>query len=150
LEFRVTDKYRNPTPTTDAIISDLLGRIILIRRKNPPHGWAIPGGFVNEGESLEQACAREAREETGLVVELVSQLFTYSDPKRDPRQHTVSTVYACRAPDGAQPEGRDDALEARWYAEGEVPWAELCFDHAAILRDYFEWTRTGRRRARWP
>ena len=142
--------YRNPKPTADAIIAGTDGRIVLIRRKNPPHGWAIPGGYVDEGESLERACAREAREETGLEVELVSQLFTYSDPKRDPRQHNISTVYACKAKPGAIPKGGDDAADARWFAENEVPWSELCFDHAAILRDYFEWKRSGKRRALWP
>jgi 8-oxo-dGTP diphosphatase len=143
-------EYKNPKPTVDAIIADAGGRIVLIRRKNPPHGWAIPGGFVDEGESLEHACLREAREETTLEVELVSQLFSYSDPKRDPRLHTISTVFACRAPAGVAPRGDDDAAEARWYAERDVPWAEMAFDHAAILRDYFEWTRTGKRRALWP
>ena len=113
--------YRNPKPTVDAIIADAQGRIVLIRRKNPPHGWAIPGGFVDEGEPLEHACAREAKEETGLDVELVSQLFAYSDPKRDPRLHTISTAYACRAKAGAEPKGADDALEARWFSEHNVP-----------------------------
>ena len=139
--------YKNPIPTTDAIIAGADGRVVLILRKNEPHGWAIPGGFVDEGEELGRACLREAKEETGLEVELVAQLFTYSDPRRDPRKHTVSTVYACRARPGDEPRGDDDALEARWFAEGEVPWKELCFDHAEILRDYFEWVRTGKRRA---
>lgn len=139
--------YKNPIPTTDAIIAGADGRVVLILRKNEPHGWAIPGGFVDEGEELGRACLREAKEETGLEVELVAQLFTYSDPRRDPRKHTVSTVYACRARPGDEPRGDDDALEARWFAEGEVPWKALCFDHAEILRDYFEWVRTGKRRA---
>ena len=143
-------EYKNPKPTTDAIIADAGGRIVLIKRKNPPHGWAIPGGFVDEGESIEHACRREAKEETGLDVDLVSQLFTYSDPKRDPRQHNVSTVYACTAPAGREPKGADDALEARWFTESTVPWPELCFDHAAILRDYFHWAKTGERRRLWP
>lgn len=143
-------EYKNPKPTTDAIIAGPDGRIVLIRRKNPPKGWAIPGGFVDEGEAIEHACRREAREETGLEVELVSQLFTYSDPKRDPRQHNVSTVYACKVLAGSEPKGADDAAEASWFSEATVPWSELCFDHGAILRDYFEWTRTGKRRALWP
>ena len=137
--------YRNPKPTVDAIIEAVDGRIVLIQRKNPPRGWALPGGYVDEGESLEHACAREAREETGLTVELVSQLFTYSDPKRDPRQHNVSTVYACKLKSGTL-EGADDAEEARWFAEAQVPWQELAFDHAQILRDYFRWAKTSKKR----
>ena len=139
-------EYRNPAPTTDAIIAGDDGRVVLILRKNEPHGWALPGGFVDEGEELGVACRREAREETGLDVELVTQLFTYSDPKRDPRKHTISTVYACKARAAAQPVAADDAQEARWYAESEVPWGKLCFDHGDILRDYFRWVRTGERR----
>jgi len=139
--------HRNPKPTVDVVILHPDDRIVLVERENPPAGWALPGGFVDEGEELGAACRREAREETGLDVELLSQLFTYSDPNRDKRKHTVSTVYACRAPAGAQPHGADDALEARWFAEGEIPWGELCFDHGQILRDYFHWVRTGQRRA---
>ena len=138
--------YRNPAPTTDAIVARDDGRIVLIRRKNPPHGWAIPGGFVEYGEELGHACVREAKEETSLEVELVAQLFTYSDPSRDARQHTISTVYACRVRSG-ELRADDDAADARWFAEGEVPWGELCFDHAQVLRDYFSWIKTGQRRA---
>ena len=139
--------YRNPTPTTDAIISDGSGRIVLIRRKNPPHGWAIPGGFIEEGEEAGAACVREAKEETGLDVVLKQQLFTYSNPKRDARQHTMSVVYACFVQPGSEPKGDDDAAEARWFTEDNLPWAELAFDHDEILRDYFRWVRTGERRA---
>jgi 8-oxo-dGTP diphosphatase len=139
-------EYKNPFPTTDAIIAGPDGRVVLILRKNEPHGWAIPGGFVDAGEELGAACRREAKEETGLDVELVSQLFTYSDPGRDPRKHTISTVYACKAKPGQEPKGADDALQARWFAESEIPWPDLCFDHAQILRDYFDWVRTGIRR----
>ena len=138
--------HENPLPTTDAVIAGADGRVVLILRKNEPHGWALPGGFVDRGEELGIACRREAREETGLDVELVAQLFTYSDPKRDPRKHTISTVYACKARAGAQPVAADDARDARWFSESEVPWAELCFDHAQILRDYFSWARSGERR----
>jgi 8-oxo-dGTP diphosphatase len=141
----VTD-YKNPAPTTDAIIADPDGRIVLIERKYEPHGWALPGGFIDAGEEYGVACRREAKEETGLDVELVAQLFTYSDPKRDKRKHTASTVYACRVPRGAQPHAADDAKDARWFAESEIPWGSLCFDHAEILRDYFEWVKTGKRR----
>jgi 8-oxo-dGTP diphosphatase len=137
---------KNPIPTTDAVIADRQGRVVLIRRKNPPYGWALPGGFIDVGESAGDACRREAKEETGLEVELVEQFFTYSDPRRDPRQHTISIVYACRGPQGVEPRGADDALEARYYAEVEIPWADLCFDHAEILRDYLRWAKTGERR----
>jgi 8-oxo-dGTP diphosphatase len=139
-------EHRNPLPTTDAIIAGPDGRIVLILRKNEPRGWALPGGFVDYGEEIGKACRREAKEETGLEVELVAQLFTYSDPRRDARKHTMSTVYACRVGAGAEPKGADDAVDARWFAEGGIPWEDLCFDHAEILRDYFRWVRTGERR----
>ena len=137
-------EFKNPTPTVDAVIEDDRGRIVLISRKNPPHGWALPGGFVDEGEELGKACQREAKEETGLDVELVEQLFTYSDPRRDKRKHTISTVYACRA--SGEPRGGDDAKDARWFPEAEIPWKDLCFDHPDILRDYFSWKRGNRRK----
>jgi 8-oxo-dGTP diphosphatase len=140
-------EYKNPKPTTDAVISGPDGRIVLIDRKNEPRGWALPGGFIEEGEEYGEACKREAKEETGLTVELVAQLFTYSDPKRDPRQHTASTVYACRVPGGVEPKAADDAKDARWFTESEIPWGSLCFDHAQIIRDYFAWAKTGTRRA---
>lgn len=139
-------QFKNPLPTTDAIIAGPDGRIVLILRKNDPKGWALPGGFVDAGEELGKACRREAREETGLDVEVVAQLFTYSDPRRDPRKHTISTVYACRSKSSARPKADDDAQDARWFAESEIPWDDLCFDHAEILRDYFRWVRTGERR----
>lgn len=143
--------YQNPAPTVDAIISDAAGKVVLILRKNEPHGWALPGGFVDQGEELGNACRREALEETSLEVQLEEQLFTYSDPKRDPRKHTISTVYACTIPTGpagagGELRGADDAREARWFGESEIPWAQLCFDHAQILRDYFVWRKTGQRR----
>jgi len=138
-------EHRNPLPTTDAVIADPRGRVVLVMRKNEPRGWALPGGFVDWGEEIGAACRREAKEETGLDVELVAQLFTYSDPRRDPRKHTISTVYACKVRGGTL-RAADDAADARWYGEAEVPWKELCFDHAEILRDYFRWARTGERR----
>ena len=138
--------HQNPLPTTDAVIAGPDGRIVLILRRNEPHGWALPGGFVDQGEELGAACRREAREETGLEVELIEQLFTYSDPRRDLRRHTISTVYACRVGPGSQPAAADDARDARWFAESEIPWRELCFDHAEIVRDYFRWAKTGQRR----
>jgi 8-oxo-dGTP diphosphatase len=129
--------YRNPVPTVDIIIELTDGRIVLIRRKNPPYGWALPGGFVDYGESLEAAAVREALEETGLRVTLVRQLHTYSDPSRDPRQHTISTVFVARA--AGTPTAGDDAADAIAVALDAVP-AEMAFDHGQIIADY----RSGR------
>ncbi len=128
----MTERYRNPKPTVDIVIETRPGTVVLIRRKNPPHGWALPGGFVDEGESLERAAVREAREETCLDVELVRQFHTYSDPARDPRHHTITTVYLATA-QGA-PTGADDAAEARVFAYDDLPDG-IVFDHADILQD---------------
>lgn len=124
--------YKNPTPTVDIII-EIDGGIVLIERKNTPHGWALPGGFVDYGESFEQAAVREAQEETGLKVELIRQFHTYSDPNRDPRQHTASTVFLARAQ--GRPIGADDALQAKFFTRDNLP--PLVFDHARIVEDYF-------------
>ncbi len=138
----MAEHYRNPAPTVDIIIEirggDAIEKgIVLIRRKNPPHGWAIPGGFVDYGESLEHAAVREAMEETGLRVELIRQFHTYSDPRRDPRQHTITTVFIARA-EGV-PVGADDAAEARVFP-ADAPPPDMAFDHGDILRDYREGT----------
>jgi 8-oxo-dGTP diphosphatase len=135
--------FRNPTPTVDCIVELPGDRIVLVKRKHAPHGWALPGGFVDEGERLHDACIREVREETGLDVDLSEQFFTYSDPSRDPRQHTISTVYIGWAE--GEPKGADDAAEARGFKEDALP-SELAFDHRAIIADYFAYKRTGRRR----
>jgi 8-oxo-dGTP diphosphatase len=131
-----------PALTVDAVIRDAAGRTVLIRRKNPPFEgrWALPGGFVEVGETTEAACAREAMEETGLQVEIVGLAGVYSDPKRDPRGHTVAVVYLCR-PLGGALAGGDDAAQARWFTPREIASLELAFDHAKILagtaqRDY--------------
>ncbi len=118
-------------PTVDLIIR-LGGGVVLVQRRNPPLGWALPGGFVDAGETLEAAAVREALEETALAVRLVRQFHTYSDPARDPRRHTISTVFLADA-DGV-PRGGDDAAEARVFPAGELP--PLVFDHAQILADY--------------
>ncbi len=130
-------KRRNPLPTVDIIIETLKG-IVLIKRKNPPYGWALPGGFVDYGESLEKAAVREALEETSLNVTLKEQFHTYSDPTRDPRHHTISTVYIAEA-DG-RPNARDDAAEAGVFTEENLP-ERLAFDHQKILKDYFLWKK---------
>ena len=124
--------YRNPFPTVDIIIR--IGRdIVLIERRNPPHGWALPGGFVDYGETLEEAARREAREETGLEVENLQQFRAYSDPERDPRQHNISVVFTADA--HGQPRPGDDAKGARLFPVDALP-SPLCFDHALILADY--------------
>lgn len=131
---KVVEKYRNPFPTVDIII-ELEDGIVLIRRKNPPYGWALPGGFVDYGESLETAAVREALEETSLSVELTSQLGAYSDPDRDPRMHTITVVFVAKAE--GQPMARDDAAEVAVFKTHSMP-DDLAFDHSKILRDYFE------------
>jgi 8-oxo-dGTP diphosphatase len=136
-------EYKNPTPTVDCIITLPDKKIVLIRRKNPPEGWALPGGFVDEGEPLHKAAAREAKEETGLDVEISEQFFTYSDPSRDPRKHTISTVYLATAQ--GEPSGSDDAAEAKSFALDALP-QPLCFDHGTILEDYKRFLSTGQRR----
>jgi ADP-ribose pyrophosphatase YjhB (NUDIX family) len=125
--------YRNPVPTVDIIIETGPG-IVLIRRKNPPFGWALPGGFVDYGESFEAAARREAKEETGLDVERIRQFHTYSDPDRDPRQHTASTVFIARAE--GMPRAGDDAADVRIFTRDNLP--PLVFDHGTILEDYFQ------------
>jgi len=124
---------KNPFCTVDAII-EIEGGIILIKRKNPPLGWAIPGGFVDYGESLEDAIVREAKEETGLDIKLIRQFHTYSDPKRDPRHHTISTVYIATA--SGRPKAGDDAKEIGIFTKDTLP-EYLAFDHRQILEDYF-------------
>ncbi|MBI5453207.1 MAG: NUDIX hydrolase [Deltaproteobacteria bacterium] len=131
--------HRNPLPTVDIII-ELKGGIVLIERKNPPLGWAIPGGFVDAGESLEDAARREALEETSLRVRLKCQLHAYSDPKRDPRFHTVSVVFVAEAE--GTPRAEDDAKNVAVFSESDIP-KNLAFDHAKILSDYFRWKREG-------
>ncbi len=127
--------YQNPIPTVDIIIEVGSEGIILIKRKNPPYGWAIPGGFVDYGESLEKAAVREAKEETNLDVNLIRQFHTYSDPKRDPRHHSISTAYIAKAK--GIPKAKDDALEIGIFNQSNLP-DEIAFDHRSILKDYFK------------
>jgi ADP-ribose pyrophosphatase YjhB (NUDIX family) len=143
---KIVEKYRNPFPTVDIIIemdshhpagkdSDVAPSIVLIQRKNPPPGWALPGGFVDYGESLESAARREALEETSLAVELLYQLGAYSDPSRDPRHHTISVVFVGRAT--GTPRAADDAADIGIFDRGSLP-GPLAFDHQRILSDYLE------------
>jgi ADP-ribose pyrophosphatase YjhB (NUDIX family) len=118
------------------IIIEHEGGIILIARKNPPHGWALPGGFVDYGECLEAAAIREAREETSLEVELIRQLHTYSSPDRDPRHHTVSTVFIARASGDLR--ANDDAADAGVFTVATLP-DPVVFDHSLILNHYFKY-----------
>ena len=127
--------YQNPIPTVDIIIEMRSKGIVLVKRKNPPKGWAIPGGFVDYGESLEEAAVREAKEETNLDVKLVRQFHTYSDPKRDPRHHSISTVYIAKA-EGI-PQAEDDATEIGIFNQSNLP-DQIAFDHRSILKEYFK------------
>jgi ADP-ribose pyrophosphatase YjhB (NUDIX family) len=132
-------EFRNPTPTVDIIIEhkgeDGRQGVVLIERRDIPPGWALPGGFVDYGESLEEAAVREAREETGLKVQLVRQFHVYSAPGRDPRQHTVSTVFIATAQ--GMPVAADDAKAVGIFPPDGLP-AQIAFDHRQILGDYFQ------------
>jgi 8-oxo-dGTP diphosphatase len=138
----MSQKFRNPLPTVDIIAEVPGGGVVLIERKNSPSGWALPGGFVDYGECLEVAAVREAKEEICLDVHLVEQFHTYSEPSRDPRHHTISTVFIATAE--GTPTGADDAKAAGVFTEDRLP-APLAFDHGRILADYFHYKRTGER-----
>ncbi|HEY3175501.1 MAG TPA: NUDIX hydrolase [Candidatus Polarisedimenticolia bacterium] len=133
----MTRPAQQPRLTADVIItrSSDPRKVVLVHRRNPPHGWALPGGYVDYGESVEQAAVREALEETGLSVKLERLFHVYSDPARDPRGHTVTVVFVGEA-DG-QPVGGDDAADARFFDIGALP-GDIAFDHAAILKDFLD------------
>ncbi len=133
----ILEEQRNPIPTVDIII-EIEERIVLIKRRNPPYGWALPGGFVDYGESFENAARREAEEETGLQVVNLRQFHTYSDPGRDARFHTASTVFIGQA--SGRPKAADDAAEAELFQQDDLP--ELAFDHAKILQDYYTFKKS--------
>lgn len=138
LEY-VTQKLQNgPFTTVDAII-EINGGIVIIERSNPPFGFALPGGFVDYGESLEDAVKREAKEETGLDLLELKQFHTYSDPSRDPRFHTVGTVYIGKAK--GRPKAGDDAKGARIVKLGEIKNLTFAFDHKKIIEDYLYYRR---------
>lgn len=124
--------YRNPLPTTDIIIEVAEG-IVLIKRKNRPYGWALPGGFIDYGERAEDAAIREAREETNLEVKIVDLLGVYSDPDRDPRGHTLSVVYVAKG--YGNPGAGDDASEVIVVNPDNLP-EQIAFDHRKIISDY--------------
>jgi 8-oxo-dGTP diphosphatase len=131
--------YRNPAPTVDIIIEliDRPGRpIVLIERQNEPYGWAIPGGFVDYGESLETAAVREAEEEVSLKVKLIEQFYVYSDPQRDARQHTIAIAFIATAT--GEPIAADDAQNIGIFQQWNLP-TNLCFDHDRILQDYWRY-----------
>ncbi len=138
----IVEVHRNPVPTVDLIIeaeTETGGKgIVLILRKNEPRAWALPGGFVDYGETLEEAAVREGREETGLEVEEMTQFHAYSDPKRDPRRHTISVVFTARS--RGKPQGGDDAERAEVFPPEKIP-RPLAFDHEKILQDYFAWKK---------
>lgn len=135
--------HRNPALTVDIII-ETNGGIVLIERKNAPLGWAIPGGFVDYGERTEDAARREAKEETDLDVDLKDLLGVYSDPTRDPRQHTASVVYIATA--SGMPSAADDAKNLQIVKLDSLP-GNLAFDHAQILQDYIALKSFGKRPA---
>lgn len=132
--------YRNPYPTTDVIV-EVEGGIVLIERAGEPKGWALPGGFIDYGESAEDGARREVLEETGLTVTLKALLGVYSAPERDPRQHNLSVVYVGCA-DGT-PTAGDDAAQAQVFALDALP-TPLCFDHAQIVEDYQRFLKSGK------
>jgi len=140
LEHIVYKLQNGPFPTVDAII-EIDGGIVLIQRSNPPFGWALPGGFVDYGESLEDAVVREAKEETGLDITRVKQFHIYSDPKRDPRFHTIGTVFIACAK--GKPKAGDDAAALKVVQPKEAVLLDLAFDHKKIIRDYLEYKERG-------
>ncbi len=127
--------YRNPIPTADVLIHVPGRGVVLIERANPPHGWALPGGFIDYGESAEEAAVREAKEETGLEVRLTGLLGVYSKPGRDPRHHTLTVVYMAEALDPEKLNAGDDAAMAAFWPLDELP-QQVAFDHLEIIEDF--------------
>ena len=132
------NKYKTPSLTVDIFIYNNKKEFILIKRKNEPFKgqWALPGGFVDYGETVENAVIREMKEETSLDITIESLLGVYSDPKRDERFHTVSVVYVCKA--YGNPIAQDDAKEVYVYNLDEIPFEKLVFDHKKIILDFLE------------
>lgn len=139
---RPVARHRNPVPTVDVVVFDAGLGIVLVKRANPPEGWALPGGFVDYGETVEAAAVREVREETGLDVALTGLLGVYSDPERDPRRHTLSVVFTGQTKDVGKLRAGDDAARAQFFPLALLP-ESLAFDHGRIVDDF-------RRRLRRP
>ncbi|MGA9935148.1 MAG: NUDIX hydrolase [Nitrososphaeraceae archaeon] len=142
-----TERHRNPIPTVDVIIEQN-SRILMIRRKNEPYKGclALPGGFVDEGERIEDAARREANEETSLNIHLAGILGVYSDSKRDPRGHLISTVFVGIVPSdnvAVEASAQDDASEVEWINLEAVIKSNIAFDHKKILSDYKVWKESG-------
>lgn len=127
--------WRNPSPTVDVVIYERARGIVIIKRRNEPHGYALPGGFIDEGEAAEHAAVREMKEETGLDVVLTGLLGVYSRPDRDPRQHTISTVFIGATANPELLEAGDDAAYAAFYQLDDLP-APIVFDHLQIIEDF--------------
>ena len=136
-------EYRNPVPTVDVILQRD-SKVLMIRRKKDPFKdhLALPGGFVNEGETVEDAMKREAKEETSLEVEPIDILGVYSDPERDPRKHILSVVFIGIVV-GGQDKAGDDAASIEWVDLASIEKQKLAFDHGQILRDYRRWKGSG-------
>lgn len=137
----MTGQRTTPFVTVDMII-ELPEGIVVIERLNPPYGWALPGGFVDIGESLESAARREAKEETNLDLEDLVQMHTYSDPKRDPRFHTVSTVFIAKGVGQAQ--SGDDAKNLKIVPYADLLKIDYAFDHKEVVKDYLKYREDGR------
>ena len=143
--------HKNPAPAVDFLISkDENSKILLVRRKNDPFKGmlSIPGGFINEGETAENAMIREAKEETSLVVEPIAILGVYSDPQRDPRMHTISVTFITRIVQGSE-NARDDAAALQWIniedeLDGLIQSQQIAFDHSKILNNYKQWIKAVR------
>ncbi len=135
LEYVTTKLSGGPYVTVDAII-ELASGIVLVKRSNPPFGWALPGGFVDYGESLEEAVIREAKEETGLELTQVKQFHTYSDPARDPRFHTITAVFTAKAK--GTPKAGDDAADVKIIKPSQLEKIGFAFDHKEVLKEYFK------------
>ena len=127
------EHHKNPFPTVDVIV-EIGSKVLLVKRRNPPHGWALPGGFVEYGESVEEAAHREISEETGIHLSGLKQFHCYSAPNRDPRFHTITMVFSATSSD--KPSAGDDAAEAVLFDLDELP-SPIVFDHTQILKDFF-------------
>jgi 8-oxo-dGTP diphosphatase len=140
-------RYKNPTPTVDAIIQKNSQILLVKRKKDPFKGYLVlPGGFVNEGERVEDAAKREIKEETSLDIELIDILGVYSEPKRDPRGHIMSTVFIGKiseSSDKIDALAQDDAVAIEWLNLEEVDNTRFGFDHKKIISDYIRWKQFG-------